>query len=161
MRNYETMFIINPNLDEEATKAVIEKFSNLLKEQGVEIESIDEWGIRRLAYEINKLKEGYYVVINFKLSRKLLPSWNVYLELAAKFSGISWSARRIKRVRGAPLLNRVVLIGRLTRDPELRYTEWYAVAAFTLAVTAVYKPAGRKGHRLYSLLAQTCGNMCR
>lgn len=66
MRNYETMFIINPNLDEEATKAVIEKFSNLLKEQGAEIESIDEWGIRRLAYEINKLKEGYYVVINFK-----------------------------------------------------------------------------------------------
>lgn len=65
MRKYETMFIIKPGLDEEATKAVIEKFSNLLKEKGSEIESIEEWGMRRLAYEVNKLREGYYVLIHF------------------------------------------------------------------------------------------------
>lgn len=65
MRKYETMFIIRPDLDEEATKAVIEKFSSLLKEKGAEMESIDEWGMRRLAYEINKFREGYYVVFNY------------------------------------------------------------------------------------------------
>ena len=65
MRKYETMFIIKPGLDEEATKAVIEKFLNLLKERGSEIESVEEWGMRRLAYEVNKLREGYYVLVNF------------------------------------------------------------------------------------------------
>ncbi len=65
MRKYETMFIIKPDLDEEATKAVVEKFSNLLKEKGAEIESIEEWGMRRLAYEVNKLREGYYVLFNY------------------------------------------------------------------------------------------------
>jgi len=65
MRSYETLFIINPELDEEQTKAVIEKYTNLLKEQGAEVVSVDEWGKRRLAYDINKFKEGYYVLINF------------------------------------------------------------------------------------------------
>lgn len=65
MRKYETMFIIRPDLDEEATKAVIEKFSNLLKDKGAEIQAVDEWGMRRLAYEVNKLREGYYVLTTF------------------------------------------------------------------------------------------------
>lgn len=65
MRSYETLFVVNPELDEEQTKAVIEKYTNLLKEQGAEVVSVDEWGTRRLAYEINKFKEGYYVLINF------------------------------------------------------------------------------------------------
>lgn len=65
MRKYETMFIIRPDLDEEGIKAVIEKFSVLLKEKGAEIESVDEWGMRRLAYEVNKLREGYYVLLNY------------------------------------------------------------------------------------------------
>lgn len=65
MRKYETMFIIRPGLDEEATKAVIEKFLNLLREKGSEIQSVEEWGMRRLAYEVKKLREGYYVLVNF------------------------------------------------------------------------------------------------
>lgn len=65
MRKYETMFIIKPGLDEAGTKAVIDKFLNLLKEMGSEIESVEEWGMRRLAYEVEKLREGYYVLVNF------------------------------------------------------------------------------------------------
>jgi len=65
MRSYETLFVINPELDEERIKAVIEKYTNLLKEQGAEVVSVDEWGRRRLAYEIKKYREGYYVLINF------------------------------------------------------------------------------------------------
>lgn len=42
MRSYETLFIVNPELDEEQTKAVIEKYTNLLKEQGAEVVSVDE-----------------------------------------------------------------------------------------------------------------------
>ncbi|HBT19851.1 MAG TPA: 30S ribosomal protein S6 [Peptococcaceae bacterium] len=65
MRSYETLFIINPELDDEGIKAVIEKYTKLLKDQGAEVISVDEWGRRRLAYEIKKHKEGYYVLINF------------------------------------------------------------------------------------------------
>ena len=64
---YETIFIVNPDLDEDATNAVVEKFKSLI-EKNDEIESVDEWGKRRLAYAINDLTEGYYVLVNFKSS---------------------------------------------------------------------------------------------
>ena len=64
INNYETIFVINPSLDEEATKAVVEKFKTLIEQNGT-VESVDEWGKRRLAYPINYITEGYYVLVNF------------------------------------------------------------------------------------------------
>ncbi len=66
MRSYELMFIVRPDLDEEATKAVIERFQNVIQELDGEVVNLEEMGKRRLAYEIEDFKEGYYVVINFK-----------------------------------------------------------------------------------------------
>ncbi|MEA3423938.1 MAG: 30S ribosomal protein S6 [Bacillota bacterium] len=71
MKNYETMFILKPNVEEEQRNAVIEKFKNIIDEGG-EIVSVDEWGIKKFAYEIKKLKEGYYVLINFKSDSDVL-----------------------------------------------------------------------------------------
>jgi small subunit ribosomal protein S6 len=65
MRKYETMYIIRPTLDEEAVKGVVERFSDLIAQEGGQVEKIDEWGRRRLAYPIDDLKEGYYVLMNF------------------------------------------------------------------------------------------------
>ncbi|MDI3509065.1 MAG: small subunit ribosomal protein [Clostridiales bacterium] len=65
MREYETMFVINPTLDAEATQAVIERFKNLISEQGGEVRNVDEWGRRKLAYEIKDFNEGYYVLMEF------------------------------------------------------------------------------------------------
>ena len=70
--SYETLFVIDPDLSEEATKAMIEKFTKLIADNG-EVESVDEWGKRRLAYPINEKPEGYYVLVNFK-SEPSLPS---------------------------------------------------------------------------------------
>ena len=70
--SYETLFVIDPDLTEEATKALIERFTKLISDNG-EIESVDEWGKRRLAYPINDKPEGYYVLVNFK-STPDLPS---------------------------------------------------------------------------------------
>ncbi|WP_062200888.1 30S ribosomal protein S6 [Massilibacterium senegalense] len=64
MRKYEIMYIIRPNMEEEAQKALIERFNNVLTEQGAEITKFTEMGKRRLAYEINDFREGYYVLIN-------------------------------------------------------------------------------------------------
>lgn len=65
VNSYEAMFIISPDLDEEETKSVVEKFKNLL-ETSAQLEGIDEWGKRKLAYSINNKNEGYYVLANFK-----------------------------------------------------------------------------------------------
>ena len=66
MRDYEIMYIIRPNIEEEAQKSVIERFSNILTDNGATIDKVDEMGSRRLAYEIDNHRDGYYVVINFK-----------------------------------------------------------------------------------------------
>ncbi len=65
MNKYETLYVITPELEEEATKAVIEKFSGIITANGGEIESVDEWGKRRLAYPIDYKTEGYYVLTTF------------------------------------------------------------------------------------------------
>ncbi len=64
MAKYETMLITTATLDEEATAALVGKFKTLIEANGT-IDSIDEWGKRRLAYPINDENEGIYTVINF------------------------------------------------------------------------------------------------
>lgn len=61
---YELMYIINPNLSEEETAAVVEKFKALV-EQNATLEEMEEMGKRKLAYEINYISEGYYVLVKF------------------------------------------------------------------------------------------------
>ncbi|GAA0467809.1 30S ribosomal protein S6 [Alkalibacillus silvisoli] len=65
MNKYEIMYIIRPDVEEEARKDVVERFSQVLTDNGAEIENVDELGMRRLAYEINDYRDGYYVVVNF------------------------------------------------------------------------------------------------
>ena len=65
MRKYESVYILRPDFDEETIKSMVERFSNVVIEQGGEVVKVDEWGIRRLAYPIEKYREGYYVVMNF------------------------------------------------------------------------------------------------
>lgn len=64
MRKYEVMYIIRPNIDEESKKAVIERFNNVLTSNGAEITGTKDWGKRRLAYEINDFRDGFYQIIN-------------------------------------------------------------------------------------------------
>lgn len=66
MNKYENLYVINAELTEEETKAVIEKFAKVITDNGGEIEKIDEWGKRRLAYPINYQTEGYYVLVLFE-----------------------------------------------------------------------------------------------
>ena len=66
MNLYESMYILKPDIDEEARKALIEKFKSLVEENGGKVEKVDEWGQRKLAYEIDYIKEGYYVLMTFE-----------------------------------------------------------------------------------------------
>ena len=62
--NYEAMYILNPALTEEQTAALVVKFKGVVEANGT-VSEIDEWGKRRLAYPIDDLMEGYYVLMTF------------------------------------------------------------------------------------------------
>ena len=61
---YELMYIINPSLGEEAISGIVEKFKTLVEQNGT-LDEMEEMGKRKLAYEINYLTEGYYVLVKF------------------------------------------------------------------------------------------------
>ena len=61
---YETIFIVDMTKGEEAVNALVEKFTSLISSAG-EVAKVDAWGKRRLAYEIDDLNEGYYVLVEF------------------------------------------------------------------------------------------------
>lgn len=66
MRNYEVLYIIKPDVEEEKVTALVERFKALVEEKGAEVTKLDKWGKRRLAYEIDKVKDGIYVLMQFK-----------------------------------------------------------------------------------------------
>ncbi len=70
MNKYETIYIIKPDVNEEGIKAIVEKFKSIILTNG-EIESIDEWGKRRMAYPIQDINEGYYVMMNYKAAHDI------------------------------------------------------------------------------------------
>ena len=88
MTNYEVMFIIDPALEDEKKEATIEAVKEIIAADG-EVGNVDVWGMRKLAYPIQKKTEGYYVVIEFKaqptlpreLDRRLKISDNVMRHL--------------------------------------------------------------------------------
>ena len=66
MNNYETVFILTPVLSDAQMKEAVEKFTNILKEQGAEIVNEENWGLRKLAYPIDKKTTGFYQLVEFK-----------------------------------------------------------------------------------------------
>lgn len=93
-KNYEAVFIIRPNLDEDAVDRTVATVEEFVKAQGGMIDSIDKKGRKRLAYEVDKMRDGYYVVMNYRakpesvapfkrmmtLSEDIMRSLVVYLE---------------------------------------------------------------------------------
>ena len=71
MNKYESVIIINPSVEEEGIKALIAKYTDLINNEG-KVESVDEIGKKRLAYEIMKNKEGFYTVFNFEAKPELI-----------------------------------------------------------------------------------------
>ena len=65
MNNYELMFILKTSLEDEARADLIKRFTELITQNGGTIDKIDEWGQRTLAYPIQKLNDGYYVLVTF------------------------------------------------------------------------------------------------
>lgn len=65
MRKYELMYIIRPDVEQELLQSTVEKFQSIITNNGGEIAKHDVMGKRRLAYEINKIRDGIYVLVHF------------------------------------------------------------------------------------------------
>ena len=77
LRNYEAVFIMTPVLSDEQMKETVEKYQKFLVSKGAEIVHEDNWGLRKLAYPIQKKSTGFYHLIEFKAEPTLIREWEV------------------------------------------------------------------------------------
>ncbi|MFC8454841.1 30S ribosomal protein S6 [Kitasatospora sp. NPDC057223] len=92
MRHYELMVILDPSVEERAVSPLIENFLTVVRNGGGNVEKVDTWGRRRLAYEINKQSEGIYSVIDLKATPEVVKELDRQL-------GLSESVLRTKVLR--------------------------------------------------------------
>lgn len=107
---YELTYIVNPVLDEEEYKSVVEKFTKLLTDNDAEVEEVDEWGLRQFAYEIDGKKSGYYVNAYFdapasaieKIERAMRIDDNVMRYLTLKYDAKMLRHRELQKKNEVP-----------------------------------------------------------
>ncbi|ADY52843.1 SSU ribosomal protein S6P [Pseudopedobacter saltans DSM 12145] len=80
MGQYETTIILTPLLSEEAAKEVIANFSKILTDNGAEIVQEDNWGLKKLAYPIEKKSTGYYHITEYKVSGEVIGKYELELK---------------------------------------------------------------------------------
>ena len=78
-RNYETVFILTPVLSDVQMKDTVDKFINLLKEEGADLINVENWGLKKMAYTIDKKTTGFYVLVEFKADPTLIKRFEVEL----------------------------------------------------------------------------------
>ncbi|MUT68401.1 30S ribosomal protein S6 [Paenibacillus sp. NEAU-GSW1] len=71
MRKYEVMYIIRPDVEQEQVQVLVDKFNGIINNGG-EVTKTDVIGKRRLAYEINKIRDGYYVLVHFNATTEVV-----------------------------------------------------------------------------------------
>ncbi|MEB2781004.1 30S ribosomal protein S6 [Algoriphagus persicinus] len=76
-RNYETVFILTPVLSDVQMKDTVDKFVNLLKELGADVINVENWGLKKMAYPIEKKTTGFYVMVEFKADPTLIRKFEV------------------------------------------------------------------------------------
>ena len=81
MNKYELVYILKPSAGEEKRAQLLQKLRDIIEVEGT-IENVDEWGNRKLAYEIDKINEGYYVLVNFKSGTEIINELNRNLRIA-------------------------------------------------------------------------------
>jgi len=79
-RNYETVFILTPVLSDVQMKDTVDKFVNLLKkEEGADVINVENWGLKKMAYTIDKKTTGFYVLVEFKADPTIIRKFEVEL----------------------------------------------------------------------------------
>ncbi len=79
MNQYETVFILTPVLSDEQMKEAVEKFKGILSAAGADVFSEENWGLKKLAYPINKKSTGFYVMLEYKANPDVIKNFEVQL----------------------------------------------------------------------------------
>jgi small subunit ribosomal protein S6 len=118
MNIYENVVILNPSLNEEELKSAADKISDIIKNSGGEILKIDNWGKRKLAYEVNKQKMGVYLLFLFKspsTAVKKIEDYFKVFEPVVRFMVVKLGKKQIaalpKEIIGIPATSEEVLAG--------------------------------------------------
>ena len=82
MRSYELALIIRPSVEEEGQEAIIERLSEIVTEQGGQVDNVEAWGRRHLAYPIKKTSEGFYYFIQGQFPAPVLPELDRTIKLS-------------------------------------------------------------------------------
>ena len=107
MNQYETVFILNPVLSDEQIRETVDKFTGYLESRGADIINKENWGLKKLAYPIQKKKSGFYNFIEFTAPGEVIDQYEVELrrdERIMRFLtvkndryAIEWAEKRRKR----------------------------------------------------------------
>jgi len=109
MNHYETVFILNPVLSETQIKETVKKFEDFLIAKGAEFVSKEDWGLKKLAYPIQKKKSGFYHLFEYKVNGEAIDPYEVefrrdervmrYLNVKLDKHAISWAERRRTKLK--------------------------------------------------------------
>ncbi len=109
MNQYETVFILNPVLSDEQIRETVDKFTGYLESRGADIINKENWGLKKLAYPIEKKKSGFYNFIEFKAPGEVIEQYEVemrrderimrFLTVKNDKYAVEWAEKRRKRVK--------------------------------------------------------------
>ena len=109
MNHYETVFILNPVLSESQIKETVQKFEDYLVSKGAEMIHKEDWGLKKLAYPIEKKKSGFYHLLEFKVAGDAITAFELefrrddsvmrYLTVRLDKHAAAWAEKRKSRVK--------------------------------------------------------------
>ena len=109
MNHYETVFILNPVLSETQVKETVSKFEDFLTSRGAEFVSKEDWGLKKLAYEIQNKKSGFYTLFQFTAPGDILIGFETefrrdervmrFLTVSLDKHAVSWAERRREKLK--------------------------------------------------------------
>jgi small subunit ribosomal protein S6 len=115
MNHYETVFILNPVLSDLQVKETVSKFEEFLTSRGTEMVSKEDWGLKKLAYEIQHKKSGFYHLFEFKAPAEVLIAFETefrrderimrFLTVKLDSHAISWAERRREKMKSKAKTN--------------------------------------------------------
>ena len=111
MNHYETVFILNPVLSDTQIKETVQKFNDYLVSKGAEMISKEDWGLKKLAYPIQKKKSGFYHLLDYKVAGEAISSFELefrrddsvmrYLTVRLDKHAEAWAEKRRERVKSS------------------------------------------------------------
>ncbi|MCE2815832.1 MAG: 30S ribosomal protein S6 [Cryomorphaceae bacterium] len=111
MKQYETVFILNPVLSDDQIRETVDKYTSSIKAAGGSIINVERWGLRKLAYPIDKKKSGFYNLVEFTAPSSLIATLEVdmkrdervlrFLTVVLDQHGVEYASKRREKVKNA------------------------------------------------------------